>query len=345
MPPAKPKPNTRGNAAPASLTESDTETDETAPGPAKLRKTDVGADKSSAGEPRSRLGTLIKTDLAQIVPLKSNGTLCFSDVDNKFPVGSVMAARHLSETPYFRFANFEEAQGTLGVLHNLALADPAMFKERSGFVHHTNFDGITRFFLCGFCTERSNTRTNDEDETGGGSRRLCFFPSERGFIRALEVLRAIFDQNPVYIQAYHATITISGRRQVAAGSRSPQKARMGADPRPSPSKRKRQDDPSVLSYPVSGVLAAGEDIPVYDGRHLPSFDINAYKHLPRVSEEIELETALIAVFTLGKFMKNGKSFISFNAQDFILLSNPESMEDINDYAGSKELPSFDDLND
>ncbi|KAH8795207.1 hypothetical protein DL96DRAFT_1567394 [Flagelloscypha sp. PMI_526] len=343
-PPNTKKPATRGSATTDGCAESDTERDEATPAPAKLRRSDLSEDKASASETQSCLGTLVKTDLTRVHPLRFNDIKCYSDFDDRYELGCVIASKHLSETPYSKFAAFEEAKGTPAILDNLALADPTKFRVRSNFIYPSDSDRIARFFLCGFASQRSNTLTNDGDgKTGSGSRCIYFMPSQRGFLRTLEVLSSIFHQNPLYIQSFHAAITISGKREVADKSR--QTNRMGGDTRPSPSKRKHQDDPSGLSYPESGVLDPGVDIPIYDGRDVQSFDISSYKHLPRYSGEVTQESALIAVFTVSKFKKgpekdNKKDFMSFNAQDFILLADDELMQDINDPAGTKELPSF-----
>ncbi|GBE85645.1 hypothetical protein SCP_0801650 [Sparassis crispa] len=202
---------------------------------------------------------------------------------------------------------------------NLATADPTALHfvtiGASDYLQLKTSTHLTLFSVVGSVTH------SDLISPSGRSRQLCVAPSALTWPRAAAVLGAILNRRTLVFPSFHAGLSFSTRLTTGT-SNTPTKIR-GMAPA-TPVNAQRGPPP---------VLPADRDVPTFDGCKPFKFSMHSISMLPKIHDDLSTESAVLLLFTLGKYIKshpelddeNADTTISLNIQSIVLLANPGLM--------------------
>ncbi|GBE87027.1 hypothetical protein SCP_1002730 [Sparassis crispa] len=202
---------------------------------------------------------------------------------------------------------------------NLVTADPTALHfvtiGASDYLQLKTSTHLTLFSVVGSVTH------SDLISPSGRSRQLCVAPSALTWPCAAAVLGAILNRRTLVFPSFHAGLSFSTRLTTGT-SNTPTKIR-GMAPA----------TPVNAQCSPPPVLPADRDVPTFDGCKPFKFSMRSISMLPKIHDDLSTESAVLLLFTLGKYIKshpelddeNADTTISLNIQSIVLLANPGSM--------------------
>ncbi|KAG6834437.1 hypothetical protein H0H93_009628 [Arthromyces matolae] len=193
-------------------------------------------------------------------------------------------------------------------LVNLATVNPSILRKGQYLRHHKSLASFSCFFLVGMVTF-----TNVANDFESHSISIAF--SDRTFPRAMAVIGNVTQKDILVVPAYRDGVSLGSYKTASSRGASSPSVKSKLAP-VSPSKKASKHNGPVRSF--------GERFAIYDGR-MP-FAIEKYQNLQLLDpEDLEPESAVIAVFTVGSYINGGgETVVSFNIQDVILVADVDN---------------------
>ncbi|KAG6834163.1 hypothetical protein H0H93_011484, partial [Arthromyces matolae] len=207
-----------------------------------------------------------------------------------------------------RLHTIETMRVETSALVNLATVNPSILRKGQFLRHHKSMASFSCFFLVGMVTF-----TNVANDFESHSISIAF--SDRTFPRAMAVIGNVTQKDVLVVPAYRDGVSLGSYKTASSRGASSPSVKSKLAP-VSPSKKASKHNGPVRSF--------GERFAIYDGR-LP-FAIEKYQNLQLLDpEDLEPESAVIAVFTVGSYINGGgETVVSFNIQDMIILADVDN---------------------